>query len=447
MRRTVLPFLILGLLATGCSSGSESSGDDALSDPAPAGDPAPQAPTGGDEPKPQSPPEKPEPLVAKPVPRPAPERKDPPIPADTEIQTTESGIQYSVIRPGKGGKSPKNGDKVKLNYTGWLTNGTMFDTSRAPGKRPIELPVGSFVPGWNEIVQMMTVGARWKVTIPPELGYGKRGSPPTIPPDATLVFDMELLEFLPTPEFTAFEAEGAKETESGLKYQVLEAGSGEPAGATSGCEFHYAFWSTKGKLIGFSRAGGKPIQAQKKDVKLPFLSEGPFLMPPGAHYRFEVPPKLAFGEKPTGPDLPPNSVTIWEIEVLRVAKPLPLPEFAALDPEKTIKTASGLKYQVLTQGDLKAASPKLGESVTVHYCGWLTDGTQFDASFARGFPASFQLGRVIPGWNEGLALMKPGGSYRFEIPSKLAYKERGAPPSIPANATLIFHVELIKIDS
>lgn len=113
--------------------------------------------------------------------------------------------------------------------------------------------------------------------------------------------------------------------------------------------------------------------------------------------------------------------------------------------EEVTVTDSGLQVEVLTEGDADAASPTASDTVTVHYVGTLTDGTEFDSSIARGEPATFPLGGVIPGWTEGLQLMKVGQKNRFVIPSDLAYGERGAPPSIGPNETLVFEVELIEI--
>ncbi len=109
------------------------------------------------------------------------------------------------------------------------------------------------------------------------------------------------------------------------------------------------------------------------------------------------------------------------------------------------KTSSGLRYQIVQKGDGQSA--KKGDKVSVHYRGQLADGTVFDSSYKRNQPIDFQLGigQVIPGWDEGISLLKVGDKARFVIPSDLAYGSKGAGGVIPPNATLIFDVELMKV--
>jgi len=106
-------------------------------------------------------------------------------------------------------------------------------------------------------------------------------------------------------------------------------------------------------------------------------------------------------------------------------------------------TASGLQYEVLKPGTGK--SPKATDTVQVNYRGTTIDGKEFDSSYKRGEPIEFPLNRVIPGWTEGVQLMKEGATYRFFIPSNLAYGPASAGSAIGPNETLIFDVELLKV--
>ncbi|MEH6626666.1 MAG: FKBP-type peptidyl-prolyl cis-trans isomerase [Motiliproteus sp.] len=113
------------------------------------------------------------------------------------------------------------------------------------------------------------------------------------------------------------------------------------------------------------------------------------------------------------------------------------------NPEVEV-TASGLQYRIIRTGD--GEQPKASDRVRVHYRGALIDGTQFDSSYDRGEAAVFPVSRLIPGWTEGLQLMKEGGHWQLFVPSNLAYGKKSPSPSIPTSSTLIFELELIAIE-
>ncbi|MBD1390603.1 FKBP-type peptidyl-prolyl cis-trans isomerase [Neiella sp. HB171785] len=108
------------------------------------------------------------------------------------VEVTESGLQYEVLVAGEGAK-PTAADKVKVHYHGSLIDGTVFDSSVNRGE-PISFPVTGVIPGWVEALQLMTVGSKWRLTIPQNLAYGERGAGAAIPPYSVLVFEVELLD-------------------------------------------------------------------------------------------------------------------------------------------------------------------------------------------------------------------------------------------------------------
>ncbi len=116
----------------------------------------------------------------------------------------------------------------------------------------------------------------------------------------------------------------------------------------------------------------------------------------------------------------------------------PLPP---LDAAEWQPRANGMKVWDVTAGQGPEVKP--GATVTIHYTGWLTDGTAFDSSKTRGQPITFPLGRLIQGWQEGVPGMRPGGVRRLLIPYQLGYGERGSPPDIPPKAALVFEIEMI----
>ena len=114
------------------------------------------------------------------------------------VKSTKSGLQYTVLKSGTG-KTPKTTDTIKAHYHGTLIDGSVFDTTTGPdGKpgEPIEIPVDDTIPGWMEALQLMKVGDKWRLFVPPDLAYGDAGFQ-TVPPHATLIFDLELIDIVP----------------------------------------------------------------------------------------------------------------------------------------------------------------------------------------------------------------------------------------------------------
>jgi FKBP-type peptidyl-prolyl cis-trans isomerase len=148
----------------------------------------------------------------------------------------------------------------------------------------------------------------------------------------------------------------------------------------------------------------------------------------------------------TQPNLPPTQSATSPPPSLEVKNKMTGDAFLTENKMKpgVVTLPDGLQYKIITQGT--GATPTDADTVTVNYAGTLIDGTEFDSSYKRGQPVTFPVTGVIPGWTEALKLMKEGSTWEIYIPSTLAYGERGVPPVIGPNETLIFKVDLIKVN-
>lgn len=233
-------------------------------------------------------------------------------------------------------------------------------------------------------------------------------------------------------------------TASGLKYIIWKKGSGEKADAGDNVSVHYAGRLLSGAAFDNSYDRGKPFEFPLGGGRvIKGWDEGIAHFNVGDSATLIIPPGLGYGSADR-PTIPANSTLIFDVQLMNVKKSLkPVPyETKGLD---TVTTATGLRYIRLnkTSGEQAVA----GKTVSVHYTGYLENGTVFDSSISRGEPISFPLGqgRVIKGWDEGIALLKVGEKARLLIPSALAYGERGAGGLIPPGADLIFDVELVAV--
>jgi FKBP-type peptidyl-prolyl cis-trans isomerase len=369
----------------------------------------------------------------------------PQVPSDVkappaDASKTESGLASKVLQEGTGAVKPTAEDTVTVHYSGWTTDGKMFDSSVSRGQ-PASFPLKGVIKGWTEGLQLMVEGEKRRFWIPGNLAYGDEAAGGR--PSGMLVFDVELLSIKTAPrapEDVAKAPDDAQKTASGLASKVLQPGTGaNKPGAADTVTVHYTGWTTDGKMFDSSVTRGQPASFSLNGV-IAGWTEGLQLMVEGEKRRFWIPGKLAYGDEAGGGR--PSGTLVFDVELLSIKTAPKTPEDVAKAPDDAQKTASGIASRILTKGT-GTVHPKATDQVKVHYSGWTTDGKMFDSSVQRGEPIVFPLNQVIPGWTEGVQLMVEGEKRRLWIPAALAYGEN-APPGAPAG-TLVFDVELIQI--
>jgi len=268
----------------------------------------------------------PAPAPAKPAPPPEPAQIPAPAdvaaaPADAEKSTT--GLASKVLQKGTGTEKPNAWDKVKVHYTGWMTNGKMFDSSVQRGQ-PAEFPLNGVIKGWTEGLQLMVVGEKRRFWIPANLAYGDTPRRPG-GPSGLLVFDVELLGITAgvkppaVPADVAAPPKDAKKTKSGLAYKVLQKGKGKVhPKAEDTVLAHYSGWTTDGKMFDSSVQRGQPAEFQLQGV-IKGWTEGVPLMVEGEKTRFWIPANLAYGDPPPRPGMPAGML-VFDIELISIKK-------------------------------------------------------------------------------------------------------------------------------
>ena len=369
--------------------------------------------------------------------------------APAGAEKTASGLASKVLQKGTGTESPSAADEVTVHYSGWTTDGKLFDSSVQRGETT-SFPLNRVIKGWTEGLQLMVVGEKRRFWIPADLAYGE--NPGGGRPGGLLCFDVELFEIKKAPEPPKTPADvaaapaDAEKSASGLASKVITKGAGSvnPA-AHDKVTVHYSGWTLDGQLFDSSELRGEPVTFSLNQV-IPGWTEGVQLMVEGEKRRLWIPADLAYGENPANGA--PGGMLCFDVELLKVeAMPKPpeppkTPSDVAAAPADAEVTASGLASKVLTKGT-GTVHPTATSQVEVHYSGWTLDGKMFDSSVARGATITFGLNQVIPGWTEGVQLMVEGEKRRFWIPADLAYGEN--PGGGRPGGMLCFEVELFKI--
>ncbi len=236
--------------------------------------------------------------------------------APDDAAKTESGLATKVIKAGTGDEHPDTWDEVTVHYTGWTTDGKMFDSSVSRG-RPSTFPLNRVIPGWTEGLQLMVVGETRRLWIPVQLAYNNRPNKPA----GILVFDVELLgienkpappEPPAVPEDVAAPPANAEKTASGIASRVLTAGTGtEHPKPTSTVTVHYSGWTTDGKMFDSSVTRGKSISFALNQV-IPGWTEGLQLMVAGEKRRLWIPEALAYKGAPGAP----KGMLVFDVELI-----------------------------------------------------------------------------------------------------------------------------------
>lgn len=242
--------------------------------------------------------------------------------AKGETMTTASGLQYTEVQAGTG-EAPNAGDIVAVHYTGTLTNGVVFDSSYERNE-PLSFPlgVGYVIAGWDEGIGLMKKGGKARLTIPPELGYGARGAGGVIPPNATLIFEVELVDVTAGAPAapTAVDEADYTTTATGLKYYDFVVGDGASPTKGKSVTVHYTGWLLDGDKFDSSLDRGQPFSFNiGAGQVIRGWDEGVMGMKVGGKRQLVIPPELGYGSGGAGGGvIPPNATLVFEVELLEV---------------------------------------------------------------------------------------------------------------------------------
>jgi peptidylprolyl isomerase len=239
-----------------------------------------------------------------------------PAPADVaappaDAQKTASGLASKVIKAGTSREHPARTDMVTVHYTGWTTDGKMFDSSHTGPNRPVSFPLDRVIAGWTEGVQLMVPGETRRLWIPESLAYQGRRDP-----KGMLVFDVELISIThppQTPPDVKAVPSDARRTASGLAYRVLQPGIGaKHPTSRSQVTVHYTGWTTDGKMFDSSVTRGEPATFPLDGVSAGW-TEGVQLMVEGEKTRFWIPESLAYKGQSA-----PYGMLVFDVELLKI---------------------------------------------------------------------------------------------------------------------------------
>ena len=341
-------------------------------------------------------------------------------------------------------KTASTADSIALYKDKWL-----YASSYDGEPLEFTLGMGQVIEGWEKGILGMKVGEIRYLTVPAVMAYGER-SLENIPPNSDLFFEVELVHADPPMEPDKFpqnvDALKWREIFKGLKAYDEKQGTGKPTIPGATLKTHYTGWLLSGRKFGSSRDLGKPLEVVLGNGKLiKGWERGLEGMREGGVRWLRVSPAMGYGAMAYS-RIPSNSTLIFRVELVESEVDSAVIEKMDFFPDTTALTiengSEGLRYAIVKPGEGEPA--RTGSTVRVHYTGWLTNGHKFDSSRDRDQEFSFPLGggRVIRGWELGVAGMLPGEKRILIVPPGLGYGARATGP-IPGGSTLIFAVEYL----
>ncbi|GIW73889.1 MAG: hypothetical protein KatS3mg103_0411 [Phycisphaerales bacterium] len=355
------------------------------------------------------------------------------------------GLVIREIKLGQSDQAVKPGATVVVHYTGVLADtGEQFDSSRDRGQPArFKLDPGSLIEGFVQGLIGMRAGGIRRLEIPAELAYGKQGSPPTIPPDADLVFEVELLSFT-NPRELSTQWLGEQTRDDGLIVRIVKEGDPEkeplPDGAIA--VVHTLGVLEDGTVFDSTFDAGQPVDVPLEQAAIEGWRKGVVGMRPGEVRQFVVPPELGFGEEGSPPVIPPNATLTFEVELLDWRPPRTMStEF--LGEPTTLEEGITIREIELGEGE----PAKQGQLAIVHYIAQLPDGTVVANTFDAGDMQVVPLdgSDPLPGLRKAIVGMKPGGIRRIELAPEQAFGQQGSPPVVPPNSPMVFEVQLVAV--
>lgn len=402
--------------------------------------------------------------------------------------TLPSGLEYKIVKHGKGTAKPVLTDHVEINISVLMGDSVVFDSRKMNDNKPVPVQIQPRYKGDPlEAVMMMVVGDSALLRMPVDslkkMGMAqpwmKEGSMLTyrvtlnsLKSDAQMKKEMtenadkqKVIDDKILQDYFAKNNIKPLKTASGLYYTISREGTGIQPKEGYDVSVNYTGMFLNGNKFdsnvdtAFHHVQPFNLQVGKGQV-IKGWDEGLMLLKKGTRATFYIPSHLAYGPQERNP-IPANSILLFDVELTDVQAPSSqvdkddrlIQDYLKNNNVQATKTASGLYYRIIREGSGETAKP--GQKATMKYLGTTLDGHVFDGNMDENFEmkggkATFQftvgVGQVIKGWDEGIQLLKKGSRATLYLPSGIAYGSRGAGGAIPPNAVLIFNVEVVDLE-